>query len=249
MNDQSDDSLPEWTQEELALLRSADRDRPTSRSLPAALAALGVGSAIASSAAGAQSAAAATAGFATAAAKWSGVVAISKWVAVVAIGGAVVASGVVYLQPSAAVKKPATAPKSVAAPQVAAPASASPPEASRPTVVKPAAANSRASKKPPVSQPDIRSEIATLDAARTSLRAGDATETLATLDRYDRTFAKTGSLRLEATALRIEALVRTGDRPKAVALARAFLSRHPTSPYAARVRALTDTASSAATKP
>jgi hypothetical protein len=45
-------------------------------------------------------------------------------------------------------------------------------------------------------------------------------------------------LRVEATALRIEALLRSGKRARATSLANAFLARNPKSPYAARVRAL-----------
>jgi hypothetical protein len=38
--------------------------------------------------------------------------------------------------------------------------------------------------------------------------------------------------------LRIDALLRSGNRARATALATAFLARNPKSPYAARVRAL-----------
>jgi len=47
----SDDDLPEWTGEELSLLRSADDDAPALQSLPATLAAVSVGGALASGAA------------------------------------------------------------------------------------------------------------------------------------------------------------------------------------------------------
>ena len=71
-----------------------------------------------------------------------------------------------------------------------------------------------------------------------TLRAGHAAAALAALDRYDAKYAKPGSLQVEAAALRIEALARNGDRERAASLAAAFLSRHPRSPYAARIRAL-----------
>src|SRR5262245_24653562 len=119
MSDLADDSLPEWTEEERALLRSADGDRPPPRSLPTTLAALGVGSAIVSGTATAEAAGVAAAGV-----KWGGLAALSKSVAVVALGGVVVASGVVLLKRSDADKEPAAAtvpaaPKSAPRPQVA----------------------------------------------------------------------------------------------------------------------------------
>ena len=73
-----------------------------------------------------------------------------------------------------------------------------------------------------------------------TLRAGDAAGALAALDRYDAQFGKSGSLRVEATALRVEALVRAGQRKRAEALADAFLASHPNSPYATRIRALVE---------
>jgi hypothetical protein len=233
MNDHSDDALPEWTQDELMLLRSADRDHPPARSLPAALAAAGVGGAIVSSAAGAQ-ATAALGSAAVAATKWSGVVLLTKWIAVVAVSGVAIAGGVALSTKAPAPQAPraaSSAPARVVVPEIAAPAA--PPkqaEAARPA---------RTSfKRPLPSQPDIRVELAAVDAAMKALRDSNAQEALAALDRYDASFGKGGSLRVEATALRIEALVRTGDRAKADALASAFLSKHPKNPYAARVRAL-----------
>jgi hypothetical protein len=88
------------------------------------------------------------------------------------------------------------------------------------------------------SQPDITREIAAIDDARTALRQGKAAEALAALDRYDAEFTRGGSLHLEATALRIEALIQRGDRARATSLASAFLTSHPKSPYAMRIRAL-----------
>ena len=66
MTDHEDDVLPRWTNEELDLLRSAEADAPCARSLPAALAAVGVGTAIVASSVGAQAAAAATSSHASA---------------------------------------------------------------------------------------------------------------------------------------------------------------------------------------
>jgi len=260
MSDRSDDSMPEWTEEELGLLRSADRDRPPSRSLPAAIAAVSVGSAIVSGTAAAHGVAAAGAGIGAATAKWGGIAVISKWLAVVALGGTVVASGVVLSKRSEVVSKPAApaareaAPSARPAPATLPPAVEAAPapseSAARPTTTGAAPATARPpAAKRAVSQPDIRHEIAALDAARTALRAGKAQQALVTLDRYDATYAKSGALRVEATALRIEALVRAGDRSKAAKLASEFQASHPRSPYAARIRALLGPRSSAPAKP
>lgn len=123
MTDHEDDMLPHWTSEELALLRSAETDAPSVRSLPATLAAVGVGGAIAASSAGVQAAASAgaaasapasavggasasaatgaaggaaagVAGTSTAVVKAASI-ALGKWIAVAAISGAVVTGGIV----------------------------------------------------------------------------------------------------------------------------------------------------------
>lgn len=263
MKDVEGNALPEWTSEELALLRSADADAPSARSLPAALAAVGVSGAIVAAAAGAQAASAvgassaagasgAAAASSAAAAKWGGAVALSKWIAVVALSGAAVAGGVVLSRHSHAIEQPVSrairgrthAPQHSAKPPTAVPAAATPSTPEPPSALPPApaskpdAARSMPLAKPAATQPDIHLEIAALDAALTTLRAGHASETLTALDRYDATFGRHSALRVEATALRIEALAQSGDRNKAGVLARSFLERHPSSPYAARIRAL-----------
>ena len=80
-------------------------------------------------------------------------------------------------------------------------------------------------------------EITALDAARTALRAGNAAEALRDLDDYRRDF-RHGRLVQEALVLRVEALVASGDKQSAEAIARRFLAKWPASPYAARVASL-----------
>jgi hypothetical protein len=268
MTDRSDEALPAWTNDELALLRSADDDRPRAQSLPAALAAVGAAGAIVSAAAGAQgatlAASAAATGLTAAGGKWTGTVAIAKWIAVAAVGATVVTGAAVIVQRNESLKRTLT--EASGAPASGAPARRAPatmttiPEATRRPAPLPAAAaqpSEHARQSPsqavavePVSaglrrakrsfpvQPDISSELAALDAAMKTLRAGDATAALAALDRYDASFARRGRLQGEATAMRIEALARAGRRAAASALARDFLARHPNSPYAARIRSL-----------
>jgi alpha-beta hydrolase superfamily lysophospholipase len=255
MSDVSDDSLPEWTDEERALLRTADDDRPPGRSLPATLAAVSAGGAVTSAAAAAKGASMAAAAKGASAAGATGalgtakattLVAITKWVGVAMVGGAVVSGGVAFVRHAERAKETAAAARSehaqVAREAVPAPAPEPATSVAKPTVTAPerggeAAANPSAHAPSVRTQPDISSEIAAIDEARTVLRAGKPSEALAALDRYDAKFAR-GALRVEATALRIEALLGSGKRDRATALANAFLARHAKSPYAARVRAL-----------
>lgn len=83
----------------------------------------------------------------------------------------------------------------------------------------------------------LQQELAQLDAVRARLASGRAEQALSLLDTYDRGTPR-GSLRLEAEVLRIDALSRSGRVDQARARARVFLTRHPTSVLAARVRRL-----------
>ncbi|MBN9162050.1 MAG: hypothetical protein J0I07_13900 [Myxococcales bacterium] len=84
--------------------------------------------------------------------------------------------------------------------------------------------------------PSIAREIALIDRARASIAKGAPKSALATLDEYDVT-CPAGTLSLEASVLRIEALAAAGHHDSAAARARSFLERHPRSTYDARVRA------------
>jgi hypothetical protein len=242
MTDLSEDGLPEWTGEELALLRSADDDRAPARSLPRTLAAVGVGGALASGAVAAKGASVAAG---VSAAKWTTLFGFSKWVGLAVISGVLVTGTVVVARRAqqrtsvAAVSNPGALPRRSATHM---PATAVAPEAPRGAAVgadDPTPATAVGRRAAAVrSQPDISLEIASLDGARTALRRGNAGGALAALDRYDAEFGKSGGLRVEATVLRIDALLRSGNRARATALANAFLARNPKSPYAARVRAL-----------
>jgi hypothetical protein len=241
MTDQSDDSLPPWTEEELAVLRSADQDRPGARSLAATLGAVGAGSAIASTVTTAKGAAV-LGNVASASAKWGVAATIAKWAGIVALGSGVVTGGVVLIRRSAESAARARAPSRsvsgtpapVAAKETAPSPAATEEVASDAPAPAPSGAGRRAVTR---AQPDISQEIAALDEARAALRSGRAAESLAALDRYGAAYPK-GSLRVEATALRIEALLRSGRRDRAEALADAFLVHNPKSPYAARIRTL-----------
>jgi type IV secretory pathway VirB10-like protein len=240
MSDFPPDDLPEWSAEERALWNSALDDRPPSRSLSAALQAVGVGSAITTAASGAGAGVVAKAG--------TGLV-LFKWGAVVGLAGAVaVGGGVVAQRTSAPAEKPqplatAAAPRAAEreTPRVEEPRP-EPESAEKARAPQPAArapgSNGRAStaarsSATAASQPDIAEEIQNIDSARALIRQGRTKEALAALDR-----GKSKSLGVEATVLRIEALMRQGDRARATALANSFLAAHPKSPYAARIRTL-----------
>ncbi|MEP7050754.1 MAG: hypothetical protein ABJB12_10390 [Pseudomonadota bacterium] len=89
-----------------------------------------------------------------------------------------------------------------------------------------------------VSSPLTR-ELALLEQARRALALHAPPSALQALNDYRAQFPE-GSLQAEAAALRVEAVGQAGDRASAQRLARAFLASHPTSPLAARVRALSD---------
>jgi hypothetical protein len=89
----------------------------------------------------------------------------------------------------------------------------------------------------PAADSSLRGETAQLDRARSAMAAGNARAGLAELDRYDAAFPR-GALAPEATLLRIKALVMTGDRAGARALARSFATSHPQSPHLEQLRSL-----------
>jgi TolA-binding protein len=82
----------------------------------------------------------------------------------------------------------------------------------------------------------LSAELSALDAARSSLVAGDPTTALSALDAYSRKFPR-GRLSLEAEVLRIDALAKSGQTAAARQRASAFIRRHPDSVLATRVRA------------
>ena len=104
----------------------------------------------------------------------------------------------------------------------------------------PAAAS--ASARPPASAAPgagLAEEVALLDRARRAIRAGDAAGALALLDGYRTSFPR-GLLAPEASVLRIDALMATGQRARAQAESRSFLQKFPGSPHAVRLRGQLD---------
>jgi len=87
--------------------------------------------------------------------------------------------------------------------------------------------------------PSLESEVAALDRVRASLAAGDSARALDLLDAYQQTFplAK-GALRPEATYLRIQSLLKSGQRAAARDLALRFSAEHPDSPHVPQLKPL-----------
>ncbi|HEX5099541.1 MAG TPA: hypothetical protein VFV94_08585 [Polyangiaceae bacterium] len=83
----------------------------------------------------------------------------------------------------------------------------------------------------------LSDETKALDGARAALTRGRAAEALAGLDAY-RAKWPAGALRAEAALLRVDALLRLGNRPAAEREANALISAAPSSRYATRARTL-----------
>ncbi|WP_438027232.1 hypothetical protein [Sorangium sp. So ce233] len=133
------------------------------------------------------------------------------------------------LAPSEAVTRAPSPLQGSASPSPAPAAAASPP--------RPKGAASRARSAPVAPADALGEQVAMIDRARHALGAGDAAGCLAALDAHDARFPRS-AMGEEATVLRIEALIRLGDRARAADLGQRFLASRPTSPHAAGVRAL-----------
>ena len=110
-------------------------------------------------------------------------------------------------------------------------ASASPSSASASPSNASASPLSPAASSPGHASSDLTIELAALDAAAKAIQAGNGAGALPLLDAYSRAFPH-GTLNLEAKVLRVEALQSAGRHDEAVARARAFVARYPTSPLA-----------------
>jgi len=109
--------------------------------------------------------------------------------------------------------------------------------AAPPPVVAPVASESPAVVEGKHSARELGEQVASVDRARSALAGGDAAEAIRLVDDYDARFPG-GALAQEATTLRIEALLKEGRSVDAAQVADRFLSAHPTSPYAAKLRRL-----------
>jgi len=86
----------------------------------------------------------------------------------------------------------------------------------------------------------LHAELGTIDQARAALYSGDTRRALGLLDHYEARFPR-GAMAPEAAVLRVEVLVKGGDRLGAKRVADAFLASNPQSPYAPRIQWLLST--------
>ena len=229
---------------ESLLVHAAREERAPSRTRLAVRAAVGLATG-AGAATAAGSAAAAGAQTATGAV---GIVVLAKYVILGAAIGATTLGVARYAEaptPSATTASSAgvatEAPTARKAVDELAPAPDAAGTATDPVVVAPPPIETAATSSPTASAaqgtPSLAREIALLDQARSAVRAHDGAQALRSLDRYGKEFPS-GQMAAEATLLRIDALVQTGDRATASALARAFIDRNPRSPLLERVQDL-----------
>jgi TolA-binding protein len=240
---------------EKELLRSWDAEQPSPAARGRVLAAIGVGAGVATAAA-AKVGAAAGSSIAPKAAATVGGLAVAKWAAlaigVLAVGGATVG----YVRHSAQVREQrattvALAPSALPAPptvdRAVAQADAPDGNAVSPSVRSPLAPpvpveatrvlSSPRTRTAPRAPSGLGEQVSALDSARRELAAGDAPSAVRQLDDYEARFPN-GALVEEAEVLRVQALLAEGDRAGASRAGDRFLSAHPDSPHAARIRAL-----------
>jgi hypothetical protein len=231
------------------MLLAGRRDGPSSARRRAITAGLGVG--MASTLTVASAAKAAAAGAAKAgvphSVSWLSQLVRAPWTVGGALGAAAIAAGV-SLWP-AAPSSPTTVSSTLTAP-LTKPAPPGPPaprvDEPAPTAPRPAqfqAPSLAASRGPappdaaPAAAPSLADELALLETARAALVRGEPRRTLSVLDEHARSFRRP-RLTTEASVLRIEALVASGDRPRAARLGKDFLAKHANGPYERRVRSL-----------
>ncbi|WP_441292544.1 hypothetical protein ACSRUE_21050 [Sorangium sp. KYC3313] len=254
----------EATEFERALLRSWKQESPSSSARARALAIAGLA---AGGVAGGTTAAPSPSAAPASKAGAGKLLALAKWGLGAAIGVGLIGAGVALLRPSAppSAAAPSSEPQATLTPPTAGdpPAATAPPiapapapsgpatraplplQASAPPIPAPAAASPprpksaapRAGSAPGAPSDALGEQVAMIDRARDALAAGDAAGCLAALDAHDSKFPRS-AMGEEATVLRVEALIRLGDRARAAELGQRFLASRPTSAHASGVRAL-----------
>lgn len=219
---------------ERELLRAGSSYRASGSTRAKTLIALGLASSAALSASGATASVLAKSG-------WTKVLAISALGAVTAVP---ILTDVLDRDAPVAVVTAAPRPpaRAVSAPLEAAPVEQQQPA---PALMQPekAEAPPAAARKPSATRvsaprptnPALADELTALDSARAALATGDSRKALAQLDAYAKAHPR-GRLQVEAEVLRIDALVKAGQRQAAARRAENFLRRHPNSVLASRVR-------------
>jgi hypothetical protein len=238
------------------LLKAGRADEPGEAKRRTLLAATAALTATSLAAGGAAATSLAAGGTATTKAGVASIVSL-KWLLILGVSGAAAVTGAVALRdtrgaaPEVSQSAPATgvAPSNVAhvsappAPLVAQSPSApvstavsAPASARQPAVASPLSPLHEGAAPLP-SASSFEAEVSALDGARASIDSGRPAEALSLLDAYVARFPH-GTMAPEATLLRIEALLRAGDRNAATRVADDFTARNPKSPYVTRLRTL-----------
>ena len=240
-----------------AVLEAGCEDRPEKGAQQRALIAMGAGSAVGlavkSAAAGSTTVAASTA-------KTGSALTLAKWVGSGALGGLVVCGAVVapsLLQEQKVQKseRHEAAARNVATPTEVTmssrelaeptPERTSPKTEQHPSKIRkkqltPAAASLATQKvatAPSENPANLGAEVKLLDQARRDLKRGKPGAALASLHEYQRKFPR-GRLFSEALVLRLDALVRLGQREQARQIADRYLKMNPRAPHGPRIRKL-----------
>jgi TolA-binding protein len=234
-----------------SLLSAAREEQPSDAALHSTLAAVGVAAtgASAGTAAAAHGALGTASLGSTKAFASSTLLIVVKWLGIGAVVGAVATqtvygvSGMFAPAPRpapSAVELPQAAPVVPNVPKVAPPIGQLPevPAPPQPVISAPvvAAPPSAAPAESDTSTP-LAAEVAALDSARQALAAGDAAHALDLLNDYDASFPAPRMMP-EALYLRLQAFTLQGDKSDSEAVARRILRVYPSSPHAARARAV-----------
>ncbi|HEY5376562.1 MAG TPA: hypothetical protein VIK01_22935 [Polyangiaceae bacterium] len=241
-----------------ALLRSADVDEPSRAAYAKVAAALGVGTALGVGASlpapAAVVAGVSVASSASGFARWFGTLA-GKLTLLGVSGALLLGAGAAFLHHGGAPKSRALLAAQPEVQQGSAPVAAEPAVAASPqtsvaprqastdsdaprSIVRPAHAAFHGVRSSSSSLPE---QVQSLDRARVALSSGDPGAALIEITHYRNAWPK-GVFLTEASVLEIEALAKRGERSLAGARAQAFVTAHPDSPQAERLRALIPTA-------
>jgi len=225
----------DWTAAELSVLRSAERDEPSPGSLDRTLTALGAGTAFADGLGGA-----------SAASKLKVIANFGRgWLKLPLLGTVLVVGGIAGIAISThgrarvATPPPTTQTRPAGAVLAAPSAPAVSPALTGDEPTPPASATALVPRSAQAPVKDARgsdkdslaAEIRLIDEARHRLHQGDPRGALATLAGYEQLVKRGGSMRAEATVVRVESLQASGDKAQAAKIGQRFVAENPNSPY------------------
>lgn len=224
---------------ERELLGAWSDERPSAAARDKTLAVLGLAGGAAAAAAGTTVAAAGSSIAPKAVA--AGWLAMAKWVVIGVIAASATAVGIGIVARERGEQRTLDAPPVTNAPLhvvVAPPPSSTVVAPSDTAIELPDTTRLHAQNK--IAQPassSITQQVAALDHARAALDSGDAARAKHLADAYEAEYPS-GAFTQEADVVRVDALVREGNRAEAERAGKRFLAAYPKSPHAARVRAL-----------